>query len=259
MKVQLAVLLAAACAVSAAACGSSDSGGTSKATASAQAPKAPPIPVVSGEPVVNATSYPLPDTTGYQTAVSFTVSNPTDQPIVNAKYRVTVKSAGGKTLATTDGTDTVSLPAGGETVVVATPDVEGTRPKSATVKLYEGEPAAGAVVPNPADWKTENATLKCDGLSVGCDVTADLTWTGTGSPSATQIDAVVRRTEGGKVVAAGQLSADGNFSPGRTAPVSGFVTGNETFRNNAPDSPIIELYPRINVYAGDTGGTVTGE
>lgn len=259
MKVQLAVLLAAACALSTTACGSSDSGDASPATATVQAPKTPPIPVVSGAPVVNASSYSLPDTTGYQTAVSFTVSNPTDQPVVDAKYRVTVKGAGGKVLATTDGTDTISLPAGGESVVVATPDVQGARPKSATVKLYEGEPADGAVVPDPAGWKTENATLKCDGLSVGCDVTADLTWTGAGSPSATRIDAVVRRTQGGKVIAAGQLSADGTFRPGRTVPVSGFVTGNETFREAPPQSPVIELYPRVSVDAGYGSGGVTGE
>jgi len=187
-------------------------------------PSAPPIPTVVGKPVVTSMPYGLPGTTGYDTIVATTVTNKTGKDILNAPLKVTV-TGGGKTLAVSS-EDTVSLVAGETRVVLSTPEVTGTKPSAASVKAYEGDTLPGQKpLPNPKFWKTTNVHIQCGTGIVGCEITADLTWTGSGTPTISGADAVVTKGKGGPIVAGGQLSSDhsGPVSANQPIPFKGFI------------------------------------
>lgn len=137
----------------------------------------PDVADLVGDVSVTALPYGLPNATGYDTAVTFTVVNPSDFPMVSP-YRVTV-TGGGKTLDTTDGNDEVVLAPHQQLLVVNRPNgVRDTPPDAATVSFYSNE-AGQMALPDPAGWKLSNVTTpSCDGGFVGCEVNADLVYDG---------------------------------------------------------------------------------
>jgi hypothetical protein len=231
----IAVLLVAGCSSSNGT--TADPSSTSAAPTSTAVAEPTRIPALNsaelaGPVTVLALPYPLPGTTGYQTAVAFEVQNPEDFAMVSP-FRVTV-SAGPQVLDATSGSDRVVLAPRQRLLVVNQPsDVEGTEPDTAAVTFYANE-AVQLELPDPKGWQLENVTgPTCDTGLVGCEVNADLTYTGTVSQDAASNLAVstvsVTFNRGDEVVLAGNLSVSsggsGPVAPNQPVPVSGYVVG----------------------------------
>jgi hypothetical protein len=200
----------------------------------------PDRPELVGRVSVNALPYGLPNATGYDTAVSFTVRNPSDFPMVSP-YRIVV-SGRGKTLQTTSGSETVVLAPHQDLLVVDKPsNITNTPPDAATVTFYANQ-AGQMSLPDPSGWKLTNVSgPNCNFGHVGCDVTADLTYDGrTDADMRFSINGVaIAFTRGENTVFAGRLSL-GNIEerivPGQPLPVSGYVVGAATDVTGLRDS-----------------------
>jgi hypothetical protein len=189
------------------------------------------MPTLDGAVSVNFLPYGLPGTTGYQTAVAFTVVNPSDFPMVS-RYRVTV-SGGGKVITTTTGGDQVVLAPHQKLLVVDEPSsVKGIAPEAATVNFYPNQ-AGQMDLPDPAGWKLSNISpLNCNSGVVGCQLNADLTYQGAAATD-TQLavkSVSVAFSRSGTVVIAGNLAESpgqsGQIVPGEPVPVTGYLDGN---------------------------------
>ncbi len=189
----------------------------------------PDLARLVGPVAVGSLPYGLGDSTGYQTAVTFTVENPSDFPMISP-YRVSV-TGGGRTLDTTTGSDLVVLAPRQRLLVVNQPnEVRDVAPDAAAVTFYANQ-AGQMALPDPAGWKLTNVTEpSCDTGFVGCEVNADLSYEG-----GTNIDVLlefekvsIAFTRDGRTVLAGNLTpagSSGGLVPGQPVPVTGYVTG----------------------------------
>ncbi|MFN8018076.1 MAG: hypothetical protein U0P45_08125 [Acidimicrobiales bacterium] len=234
------MMLAAGCASS----GGSDSGTTStaakpaattptvvaKATTTEPATTtAPTQQVTAGAVTVLANAYGLPDTTGWDTAAVFDLTN-NGTDVIAVPYRVKVESDDGQTTATSDGSDVVVLSPGETvTIVLDTLDPTGPNPPTkGTVTVYGRTTQEAVVIVGAPGWTSSNESFECDNGLVGCGVTGDLTYNGAGLGSPSGIQVVVY--DGDKIVAAGHPTTEVPDVPsGRTIPYAGQITVAEGF------------------------------
>lgn len=179
--------------------------------------------------------YPLPDTTGYSTSVVFEATNPAQALVPDVRYRVELLDSEEQLMDRSDGSDAFTLQPGETRLVVHTQDPAGDRPPAdADVSVY----AAPGFAPNqdefdpvpPDEWEAEETAVTCDGFTVGCDATGDLTWTGDREIEVeiASIDVVVRDGgPDGELVAAGSGTGeiDALLRPGQTLPFRVTVQG----------------------------------
>jgi hypothetical protein len=190
-------------------------------------------PKLVGTPTVVASSYSLPGTTGWDTAVVFHVSNPTSGLVVNAPYRAAIYTATdpaqASSTATADGT--VTLYPHEKRLVVATENPKGEQPTTAKVKLYSApKPSPLAGKPSdPSKWKVSDPVVECPSGIAECYVTGDITWTGKGSTSSPKIMVAIHQGAlNSPVIAAGDGSANGGtYQTGLTQPL-GLLHGEVT-------------------------------
>lgn len=179
--------------------------------------------VTSGPVTVLANEYGLPDTTGWDTAVVFDLTN-NGTDVIAVPYRVKVESDDGQTTATSDGSDAVVLgPGETVTIVLDTLDPTGPNPPTkGTVTVYGRTGQEAAALIGAPDWTSSNESFQCDNGLVGCGFTGDLTYNGVdlGSPSGIQV--VVY--SGDKIVAAGHPTTEVPDVPsGQTIPYAGQI------------------------------------
>lgn len=179
---------------------------------------------VEGDPTVLYQEYGLPDTTGYSTAVAFTLTNPTDLMVFDASYRVEISDADGNLMERSD-TQTVTMWPGQTRDVVVTLSPSGpSGPVNADVQVYtadgypleEGDPMLEAGLDQ---WETDNIAVTCDEFTVGCDVSGDLIFNGEPDMDVRTVTVVARNADG-QIIGAGadQGNVTGTVRPGRPVP-----------------------------------------
>lgn len=184
------------------------------------------VPVVVGEPFVGSVEYPLPDQTGYSTVAIFKVRNPNDSDLRSVPFKVTVKDAQGKPLKASGGDDTFAIRSNEERYVVLELDVIGIRPASATVTVFAPKENLSFVVEgrqaDSAQWKAENRLLDCGTITVTCDATADLTYTGSTPQASISFYLIIHQGSdiSGPLVGGGVAKIDRRtVNPNETIPV----------------------------------------
>lgn len=199
---------------------------------------------LSGPVTVVAIDYPLPNETGWETAVAFRVHNPNAQSVFSVPFRVEL-SAGTAVAFTSDGQDTVSLRAGETRLVVFTGgDPKGARPTAAKVTLYGplDEPGGGSQeIADSTKWQVASPRIDCTGGTVACEMTGDLTWTGDKPQRGIQIQVVIHAgSNGGPIIGAGEGSPRiQTAQPNQLFPFSLSVIVDEAHRADARKQPEI--------------------
>lgn len=143
-------------------------------------------PTVVGTPTVLALPYGLPDATGFQAAVVFTLSNPSDQPLSEARYDVEFFNSRGDSVGTSDAITVPLAARESRTVVMDETNIEvagglsgeaGSNeaalkkgPKTATVTAYASS-AGIEPLPSTSSWTSKRTKVNCDTAYVGCAVT----------------------------------------------------------------------------------------
>jgi hypothetical protein len=185
----------------------------------------PPANEVTAGPVTILTNeYGLPDTTGWDTAAVFDLTNNGDF-ITAASYRVRVSSTDGATTTASDGSDTVALTPG-ETATVVADGLDPTGPSAPTqgeVTVYGRSTAPAVALVGEPDWVSSNELFECDNGLVGCGITGDLTYNGA-SPFASPETIQVVAYRGEEIVAAGHTTTQQlDVTPGQTVPYEGQI------------------------------------
>jgi hypothetical protein len=197
------------------------------------------------EPVaVVSNSYERAGGFAYDAVVIFWVRNTSpSQAAVNVPFRVTIE-AGGTAVYTSDGRDTVTVwPM--ETRLVAFRATDGPpidlQPERASVQVYPGTSMMRPAGASSQDrWVLSEYSVRCPGLAIECEVTGDLTWTGTGSRRPVTIAAAVfQGGDDGPVVGGGTSQVNpGVMETGQVAPFRVSLRGfDQPTSARAPELP----------------------
>lgn len=181
--------------------------------------------------------------TEYHPTVIFRVKNPNpDITALAVPFRVTIKG-GGNVLFTSDGKDTIDVPAGETRPVlfqVYNTDSD-VRPDAAEVRLYPAPPMYKKTqdMTTQTDWSITNSNIDCTSAYTQCGLQADVQWNGQGTRARVRVLVVTHRgtDTSGPIVAVGlgEMPQDTLVS-GQVTPMVARLTG---FDQPQPDSKAV--------------------
>lgn len=208
-------------------------------------------PEVKGDPEITYREYGLPETSGWDTAIVFTLRNPTDHPVVDVNYRVELRDDDGQAMERVTPDDRLELRPGESRVLVEKASPSGPNPPStAKIRTYTAEALTDSPEPHewlpvdPTDkWVEEDTFLDCDTGTTVCEATGDLTWEGNKPVDVREVALVVRNDQGDLVAAGADEPEFPRMDPGETLAYEiGAIASEEYVRGQAGDDASYELH-----------------